>query len=177
MPDYKAPLRDMRFVLNEVLDLDGHYARLGLEEVNSELLNAFLEEGAKFAENELSPLNRSGDEEGCHFEDTVVTTPKGFKEAYAKYVEGGSVHLIPAPISSDVHQEIMRLSALAHETLGCRGVSRADFRFDGDGLFLLEINTQPGMTATSLVPEQAAHVGMAFTELVGWMVENAECDQ
>ena len=89
MPDYKAPLRDMRFVLNEVLDLDGHYARLGLEEVNSELLNAFLEEGAKFAENELSPLNRSGDEEGCHFEDTVVTTPKGFKEAYAKYVEGG----------------------------------------------------------------------------------------
>ena len=65
MPDYKAPLRDMRFVLNEVLDLDGHYAKLGLEEVNSELLNAFLEEGAKFAENELSPLNRSGDEEGC----------------------------------------------------------------------------------------------------------------
>jgi alkylation response protein AidB-like acyl-CoA dehydrogenase len=89
MPDYKAPLRDMRFVLNEVLDLDGHYASLGLEEVNSELLNAFLEEGARFAENELSPLNRSGDEEGCHFEDSVVTTPKGFKEAYAKYVEGG----------------------------------------------------------------------------------------
>ena len=89
MPDYKAPLRDMRFVLNEVLDLDGHYAKLGLEEVNSELLNAFLEEGAKFAENELSPLNRSGDEEGCGFENGVVTTPKGFKEAYAKYVEGG----------------------------------------------------------------------------------------
>tara|TARA_B000000557_G_scaffold258724_1_gene253566 strand:+ start:1659 stop:2810 length:1152 start_codon:yes stop_codon:yes gene_type:complete len=89
MPDYKAPLRDMRFVLNEVLDLDGHYAKLGLEEVNSELLNAFLEEGAKFAENELAPLNRSGDEEGCHFENGVVTTPKGFKEAYAKYVEGG----------------------------------------------------------------------------------------
>jgi len=89
MPDYKAPLRDMRFVLNEVLDLDGHYAKLGLEEVNSELLNAFLEEGAKFAENELSPLNRSGDEEGCGFENGVVTTPKGFKEAYGKYVEGG----------------------------------------------------------------------------------------
>ena len=89
MPDYKAPLRDMRFVLNEVLDLDGHYAKLGLEEVNSELLNAFLEEGAKFAENELAPLNRSGDEEGCGFDNGVVTTPKGFKEAYAKYVEGG----------------------------------------------------------------------------------------
>jgi D-alanine-D-alanine ligase len=108
---------------------------------------------------------------------TEITTERGFYDYDAKYVEGGSVHLIPAPISSDVHQEIMRLSALAHETLGCRGVSRADFRFDGDGLFLLEINTQPGMTATSLVPEQAAHVGMAFTELVGWMVENAECDQ
>ncbi|MCK2169451.1 acyl-CoA dehydrogenase N-terminal domain-containing protein, partial [Thalassospira xiamenensis] len=78
MPEYKVPLRDMRFVLNEVLDLDAHYARLGLEEVNSELLNAFLEEGAKFAENELAPLNRSGDEEGCHFEDGVVTTPQGF---------------------------------------------------------------------------------------------------
>ena len=89
MPDYKAPLRDMRFVLNEVLDIDGHYQGLGLEEVNSELLNAFLEEGAKFAENELAPLNRSGDEEGCGFDNGVVTTPKGFKEAYAKYVEGG----------------------------------------------------------------------------------------
>ncbi len=89
MPEYKAPLRDMRFVLNEVLDLDGHYARLGLEEVNSELLNAVLEEGARFAENELAPLNRSGDEEECQFSEGVVTTPKGFKEAYAKYVEGG----------------------------------------------------------------------------------------
>ncbi len=89
MPDYKAPLRDMRFVLNEVLDLDGHYASLGLEDINSELLNAFLEEGAKFSENELAPLNRSGDEEGCGFDNGVVTTPKGFKEAYTKYVEGG----------------------------------------------------------------------------------------
>ena len=89
MPDYKAPLRDMRFVLNEVLDLDGHYASLGLEDINSELLNAFLEEGAKFSENELAPLNRSGDEEGCGFDNGVVTTPKGFKEAYSKYVEGG----------------------------------------------------------------------------------------
>ena len=89
MPDYKAPLRDMRFVLNEVLDLDGHYASLGLEDINSELLNAFLEEGAKFSENELAPLNRSGDEEGFVFDNGVVTTPKGFKEAYSKYVEGG----------------------------------------------------------------------------------------
>jgi len=89
MAEYKAPLRDMRFVLNEVLNLDEHYQKLGLEEVNSDLVNAFLEEGAKFSENELSPLNRSGDEEGCQWNDGEVTTPKGFKEAYAKYVEGG----------------------------------------------------------------------------------------
>ena len=108
---------------------------------------------------------------------TEITTERGFYDYDAKYEEGGSVHLIPAPLESDVHEETMRLAALAHETLGCRGVSRADFRFDGDSLFLLEINTQPGMTSTSLVPEQAAHVGMSFTELVGWMVENAECDQ
>ena len=108
---------------------------------------------------------------------TEITTERGFYDYDAKYEEGGSVHLIPAPLSPDVHEETMRLAALAHETLGCRGVSRADFRFNGAGLFLLEINTQPGMTPTSLVPEQAAHVGMSFTELVGWMVENAECDQ
>ena len=108
---------------------------------------------------------------------TEITTEQGFYDYDAKYEEGGSVHLIPAPLSPDVHEETMRLAALAHETLGCRGVSRADFRFNGAGLFLLEINTQPGMTPTSLVPEQAAHVGMSFTELVGWMVENAECDQ
>ena len=89
MTQYKAPLRDMRFVLDEVLNLDAHYQQLGLDEVNSELVNAVLEEGAKFAENELAPLNRSGDEEGCQWDDGVVTTPKGFKEAYAKYVEGG----------------------------------------------------------------------------------------
>ncbi|AJD49449.1 acyl-CoA dehydrogenase [Isoalcanivorax pacificus W11-5] len=89
MPEYKAPVRDMRFVLHELLNLDEHYANLGLEEVNGELIDAFLEEGAKFSANELAPLNRSGDEEGCHFDNGVVTTPKGFKEAYAKYVEGG----------------------------------------------------------------------------------------
>lgn len=87
--EYKAPLRDIRFVLHELLDMEGHYAKLGLEDVNAELLDAFLEEGAKFCENELAPLNRSGDEEECQFDNGVVTTPKGFKEAYAKYIEGG----------------------------------------------------------------------------------------
>ena len=89
MPDYKAPLRDMRFVLNEVLDMDGHFAKLGLDEVNSELIDAILEEGAKFAQNELAPIYRSGDEEGCQFNNGEVKTPTGFKEAYQKYVEGG----------------------------------------------------------------------------------------
>ena len=90
MPQYKAPVRDIRFVLHEVLDVSSHYAALrGNEDVNQELIDAILEEGARFAENELSPINRSGDEEGCQFENGAVTTPKGFKEAYQKYVENG----------------------------------------------------------------------------------------
>ncbi len=70
----------------------------------------------------------------------------------------------------------MGFAAAAHKALGCRGVSRADFRFDEKNLFMLEINTQPGMTPTSLVPEQAEYAGIPFAELVDWMVENAECD-
>ena len=90
MPDYKAPLRDIQFVLHEVLDAEGHYKNLrGDDEVNRELIDAIVDEGAKFAQNELAPLNRSGDEEGCGFENGTVTTPAGFKEAYQKYVEGG----------------------------------------------------------------------------------------
>ncbi|HLR17165.1 MAG TPA: acyl-CoA dehydrogenase C-terminal domain-containing protein [Alcanivoracaceae bacterium] len=89
MPEYTAPLRDMRFVLHELLNVDEHYQKLGLEEVNAELIDAFLEEGSRFATNELAPLNRSGDEEGCKFDNGTVTTPTGFKEAYQKYVEGG----------------------------------------------------------------------------------------
>lgn len=89
MPEYTAPLRDMRFVLHELLNVDEHYQQLGLEDVNAELIDAFLEEGARFSSNELAPLNRSGDEEGCTFNNGDVITPTGFKEAYQKYVEGG----------------------------------------------------------------------------------------
>ncbi len=90
MPEYKAPRRDYQFVMHEVLNVEDHYKALrGDEEVNRELIDAIVEEGAKFCENELAPINRSGDEEGCGFEDGNVTTPKGFKEAYQKYVEGG----------------------------------------------------------------------------------------
>ncbi|MBT3660198.1 MAG: D-alanine--D-alanine ligase [Rhodospirillaceae bacterium] len=107
---------------------------------------------------------------------TEISTHRGFYDYAAKYEDGGSVHIVPADIPQNVEAEAKRLAVLAHQTLGCRGVSRADFRYDGDQLYMLEINTQPGMTPTSLVPEQAAHVGMSFQELLVWMVENAECD-
>ncbi len=90
MPTYKAPLRDIQFLMHEWLGAEKHYAHLkGNDETNRELIDAILEEGGKFAENELSPLNQPGDEAGCQFKDGEVTTPKGFKEAYEKFVEGG----------------------------------------------------------------------------------------
>ena len=89
MPEYKAPLRDMRFLIDNVFDFHGHYAALGATDASPDMVSAILEEGAKFCENVLAPLNRSGDEEGCHFDNGVVTTPKGFKQAFAQYVEGG----------------------------------------------------------------------------------------
>ncbi len=107
---------------------------------------------------------------------TEITTHRGFYDYSAKYEEGGSLHVIPADIDGALYDEAMRLAVVAHQALGCRGVSRADFRYDGEKLTILEVNTQPGLTPTSLVPEQAAHVGISFEELVTWMVENAECD-
>ena len=108
---------------------------------------------------------------------TEVKTDRGFYDYDAKYVDGGSTHEVPAIIDKTVEAEVMRLAEIAHEVLGCRGVSRADFRCDGERLVILEVNTQPGMTPTSLVPEQAAHLGISFPELVSWMVESAECDK
>ena len=107
---------------------------------------------------------------------TEITTGREFYDYDAKYTDGGSTHVLPADIEKDIYDETMRLAQLAHDTLGCRGVSRADFRFDGKDIYILEVNTQPGMTPTSLVPEQAALVGIGFGELVTWMVEQAECD-
>lgn len=90
MPTYKAPLRDMRFLLNEVFDYPGHYEKLSNgKDADPETVNAILEEAARFCEEVLAPLNQSGDAEGCHFEDGKVTTPKGFKEAYDQFVEAG----------------------------------------------------------------------------------------
>ena len=107
---------------------------------------------------------------------TEITTQRGFYDYQAKYAEGGSQHRLPADLPGPVEAEARRISELAHQKLGCRGVSRADIRFDGKDLYILEVNTQPGMTPTSLVPEQAALAGIPFPELVGWMVENAACD-
>jgi D-alanine-D-alanine ligase len=100
----------------------------------------------------------------------------------AKYSKGGSLHVLPAEIKPKIYQEIQSLTLRAHRALGCRGVSRADFRFDedenGEGeLICLEVNTQPGMTETSLVPDMAAHAGISFGELVEWMVEDASCER
>jgi len=108
---------------------------------------------------------------------TEIMPRTGFYDYEAKYGQGGSVHVIPAPISDDVAQAAMRMAEAAHVALGCRGVTRSDFRYDDikNDLVLLEVNTQPGMTPTSLAPEQAAHLGMEFDRLVLWIVEDASC--
>jgi D-alanine-D-alanine ligase len=112
---------------------------------------------------------------------TEIRPKVGFYDYRAKYTEGVAEHLVPAPIHPLAYGEAQRISLLAHSALGCRGVSRADLRYDDtDGepgrLYLLEVNTQPGMTPLSLVPEQAAAAGIAFPRLVSWMVEEARCD-
>ena len=107
--------------------------------------------------------------------DIVATT--GWYDYEAKYGEGGSRHVVPAELPAEITRRAMDLSAWAHTALGCRGLTRSDLRYDdinGD-LVLLEINTQPGMTATSLAPEQAAYTGMDFDTLVLWIVQDASC--
>ena len=111
----------------------------------------------------------------------IVPTAR-FYDYEAKYAPGGSTHILPAEISPFVYQEVRRLAVAAHRALRCRGVSRADFRWDDtaqgtEGLVCLEVNTQPGMTETSLVPELAAYAGIPFAELVQWMVEDASLNR
>lgn len=101
----------------------------------------------------------------------------GWYDYAAKYEAGGSRHEIPANLSEDITVQCLDYAARAHKALGCRGVSRSDFRYDDETgeLVILETNTQPGMTPTSLVPEQAAYKGTSFSDLVAWMVEDASC--
>jgi D-alanine-D-alanine ligase len=113
--------------------------------------------------------------------DVIEIVPAArFYDYEAKYAAGGSRHLLPAPILPNIYQNVRRLALAAHNALGCRGISRADFRYDDRGtgeVVCLEVNTQPGMTETSLVPELAAYAGITFDELVQWMVEDASTDR
>ena len=105
----------------------------------------------------------------------------GWYDYDAKYKEGGSRHVVPADIPQEIFDACMDYAQRAHDVLGCRGVSRTDFRWDEarglDGLILLETNTQPGMTPTSLAPEQAGQIGLTFGQFCAWMVEDASCDR
>ena len=105
----------------------------------------------------------------------------GWYDYHAKYAPGGSRHVLPADVPSEIFDACMDYALRAHQVLGCRSLSRTDFRWDEarglDGLILLETNTQPGMTPTSLTPEQADHVGISFPRLCRQLVEEASCDR
>jgi len=109
----------------------------------------------------------------------ILTT--GWYDYDAKYKEGGSSHVVPADVPQEIFDLCMDYALRAHAALGCRGLSRTDFRWDEtrgtDGVILLETNTQPGMTPTSLSPEQAEQVGVSFPDLCDWMVKDASCDR
>ena len=108
---------------------------------------------------------------------TEITTLREFYDFDAKYTDGGSQHVVPADLPEALAARAMSAALTAHKVLGCRGVSRSDFRYDEgrDRLVILETNTQPGMTPLSLVPEQAAYRGISFDDLVSWMIEDASC--
>ncbi|HUS52401.1 MAG TPA: D-alanine--D-alanine ligase [Thermohalobaculum sp.] len=110
---------------------------------------------------------------------TDIVASSGWYDYHAKYAEGGSRHIVPAELPDEVFDACIAHALTAHQALGCRGLSRTDLRWDEarglDGLILLETNTQPGMTPTSLAPEQAAHCGIDFGELCHWLVEDSSC--
>jgi D-alanine-D-alanine ligase len=112
---------------------------------------------------------------------TEITTSLAFYDYEAKYAPGGSEHVLPARVSDAVAKRCMELAVKAHKSLGCRGVTRSDFRYDesakGEQVYFLEINTQPGMTATSLTPEQAAYNNIPFPDLCQWIIEDASCQR
>ena len=116
--------------------------------------------------------------------DVIEIVPEAgqFYDYESKYAQGGSLHILPANIDPDLYKNIQECTLRAHQILGCRGVSRSDFRYDdtphGSGEFIImEVNTQPGMTRTSLVPDLASHIGMSFAEFVEWMIKDASCNR
>jgi D-alanine-D-alanine ligase len=111
---------------------------------------------------------------------TEISAAHAFYDYESKYAAGGSAHTLPAGVHPHAHAQALQIARAAHRALGCRGATRADFRYDDTKgepgrLVLLEVNTQPGLTPTSLLPEQAAHRGITFPALCAWMVENAAC--
>ena len=148
----------------------------------TEILAAGLEADELLLEEFVPGLELTCAVLGSRALDVVEIRPSGSHEFYnyeAKYEAGGSEHIIPAEISPNIYQFVQKWTIAAHRALGCRGVSRADFRFDADNerLVFLEVNTQPGMTTTSLVPEMAEKAGWSFNELVRWIVEDASCNR
>ncbi len=110
---------------------------------------------------------------------TEIILKQGFYDYKNKYTTGMSEHILPAPVSKAIYDEALATTAKIHKALGCRGVSRTDFRYDdkGDGkLYLLEVNTHPGMTPLSLVPEMATYCGIGFKGLIEYLIEKARCD-
>ncbi len=109
----------------------------------------------------------------------ILTGNHAFYDFESKYAQGGSEHVVPADISNDLRTKLRQNAEAAYRALGCRGIARADFRYDPkhDRLAILEINTQPGMTPTSLVPDAARHDGFSFADIVAWMVEDASCER
>jgi D-alanine-D-alanine ligase len=110
----------------------------------------------------------------------IIADAGAFYDYESKYADGGSHHIVPAAVHPTIYARAMAVALRAHKALGCRGATRCDFRYDDTNgepgrLVLLEINTQPGLTPTSLLPEQAAHVGISFPRLCAWMVEHATC--
>ncbi|MEM9704875.1 MAG: D-alanine--D-alanine ligase [Pseudomonadota bacterium] len=112
---------------------------------------------------------------------TEIVSRSDFYDYDSKYADGGSEHVLPADIPDAITGLVLEMALRAHNALGCRGLSRADFRYDErlgeEGLYCLEVNTQPGLTPTSLAPEQAAHCGLSFPELCAWLVEDASCQR
>ena len=145
-----------------------------------------LEPEWKFGDNIILEQFIPGRELTCGIMDNQpmevidIVTDTAFYDYRNKYTPGAARHILPAHIPPDIQQRIQEISLQAHRILGCRGISRADLRWDDtipgtQGLFLLEINTQPGMTETSLIPHMAEHAGIPYDQLVRWMVEDASC--
>ena len=156
-----------------------------VEDVSRPLPDALTVKGWAFEQDMMAEVFVPGRELTCaimgkhDFEIIEITTERNFYDYTAKYNPGGSLHEIPARIPDALKGQIQDYARQAHEVLGCRGVTRTDFRFDEEheGLVVLEINTQPGMTPLSLVPEMAQASGMTFDDLINWLMEDASCQR